>query len=92
MLTRHLHCPIAPGAAHGAMAGSNYHCPPIPRRERSPGAGIWLQSAEYRPNRARTSLDRHATYIVAAYVAGACAARILDRQVDLSLLAACLAL
>jgi hypothetical protein len=31
----------------------------------------WLSTVNVRYDRARTSLDRHATYIVAAFVAGA---------------------
>src|ERR1019366_8381967 len=41
MLPRHPHCPIAPRPAHGAMAGTQCHCPPrFPDTERSPDAGI----------------------------------------------------
>src|SRR5712692_1196798 len=46
MLTARLHCPIAPRAGHGVMAGTKYHSAPIPLSERSPSAGIWLPSAE----------------------------------------------
>src|SRR5712692_1896582 len=46
MLTARLHCPIAPRAGHGVLAGTKYHSAPIPLSERSPSAGIWLPSAE----------------------------------------------
>ncbi len=48
MLMRRLHCPIAPRPGLGVMAGTKYHSPPIPRRERSPSASIWLPSGENR--------------------------------------------
>ena len=44
MLTRRLHCHLTPRPAHGMMAGTKDHSAPVPPRERSPSAGIWLPS------------------------------------------------
>ena len=45
MLMRRLHCPAAHGLAHGVVAGTQYHSPPDPRRERLPSAGIRREPA-----------------------------------------------
>ena len=62
---------MSPAAPGSASRSARTRCGGVPLRDVQEAASHADPRTTMRYDRARTSLDRHATYIVATYIAGA---------------------